>query len=118
MMLLPTFEGTARYLSLQVGSTQFRDHASAATSSLVTISQYPWIVFTHSCSPDGAISTQVNTLNKCLSNFGSFKVFGLSTKYTNSLIDSTLRGNGLYRRSAATCIILLFDLDNRLRQLF
>ena len=48
-------------------------------------SQYPWIVFTQSCSPDGTISTKVNTLNKCLSSFGSFKVFGLFTKYTNSL---------------------------------
>ena len=72
-------------------------------------SQYPWIVFTHSCSPDGTINTKVNTLNKCHSSFGSFKVFGLFTKYTNSLKDSTLRGHGLsYRRSAATCVPLLF----------
>jgi len=82
-------------------------------------SQYPWIVSTHSCSPDGTINTQVNTLNKCLSSFGSFKVFGLFTKYTNSFKDSTLLGHGLrYRRSAATCVPFLFDLSNRLRQLF
>ena len=49
-------------------------------------SQYPQIVFTHSCSPDGTISTKVNTLNKCLSCFGFFKVFGLFTKYTNSRV--------------------------------
>ena len=48
-------------------------------------SQCPRIVSTHSCSPDGTINTQVNTLNKCLSSFGSFKVFGLFKKYTNSL---------------------------------